>query len=174
MSDPVTSPTGAAQLPTDHPRIREVHAEGRVFSSILEAARELGITPDTVRSRIKREVASYAFGGARKPQPGGSTRLHGRPVVIAGVRYATMKAAAAQLNTNTSEIRRKIMQGIVGYWYEDEGQRLDSRRDIRRPIFADGKPYESIAAAARDLRLTRPTVHARIKSERFPDYFYQK
>ncbi|VWX54443.1 hypothetical protein NOVOSPHI9U_620029 [Novosphingobium sp. 9U] len=85
-----------------------------------------------------------------------------------------MKAAAAQLNTDTSTIRRKIMQGIVGYWYEDEGQRLDSRRDIRRPILADGKPYESIAAAARELRLPRPTVHARIKSKKFPDYSYQK
>ncbi|VWX54444.1 hypothetical protein NOVOSPHI9U_620030 [Novosphingobium sp. 9U] len=86
MSEPDTPSTGAAQLPTAHPRIREVHAEGRVFSSILEAARELGVTPDTVRSRIKRAVASYAFGGPRKPQAGRSTRLDGRPVVIAGVR----------------------------------------------------------------------------------------
>lgn len=152
---------------------RVVHAEGRTYASIREAARELGVTPVTIRSRLKREITGYFVEEVEVDRPVIPARKDGRPVFFSGERYSSMRAAALALGVTVTQVKRMIERGVKGCYYEDEGQRLDMRRDVRRPVIVEGKCYESIAAAARALNLPRLTVQSRVQSPSFPHYTYQ-
>lgn len=153
---------------------RTIHAENRTYTSIQEASRELGITVATVRNRLKRKDPGYYIEEVEVDRPVGLARKDGRPVILNGVHYLTMKAAAAALQATVAKLRRKIEVGEEGCFFVDEGQRADVRRDRRKSVLVDGKAYESIAAAAREMRISRGTMQARVQSPRFPNYKYQE
>lgn len=152
---------------------RVIHADGKIFASIRAAARDLDVTPVTVRSRLRRGVSGYFVEEVEVDRPVIPARKDGRPVIFTGVRYSSMRAAAVASGVTVTHVKRMIERGVKGCYYEDEGQRLDKRRDVRRPVSVDGNYYESIAAAARELNLSRLTVQSRVQSPSFPTYWYQ-
>ncbi|VWX50452.1 NUMOD1 domain-containing DNA-binding protein [Novosphingobium sp. 9U] len=160
--------TGSSYVP------RVVHAEGRTFASIREASRELGITAVTVRARLRRKEPGYFVEEVETDQPVTRFRKDGRPVVINGVRYLTLRAAAMASDITVNRVKRQIERGVEGWFYEDEGPLVDKRRDIRRPVVIDSVVYESGAYAARELKISRATVVTRLQSSKFPNYAYKE
>lgn len=153
---------------------RVVHGEGRTFTSIREAARQLGIADVTYRNRVRRAVPGYFIEEIEVDQPVHLARKDGRPVIFHGVYYPSIIAAAKGTQVDVATVRRKIGQGVQGCYFEDEGQRSVTRRDIRRPVIINGISYESAACAARELGIPRATIATRLRRSTFPNYFYQK
>ncbi|MBB4861056.1 biotin operon repressor [Novosphingobium chloroacetimidivorans] len=153
---------------------RVIHAEGRTFTSIRKASRELGITLVTVRNRLKRKDPGYFIEEVETDEPVVPARKDGRPVFFEGVRYLSMSAAAQAGGVTVTNVKRKIERGVQGCYYEDEGPRVPSNRDIRKPVLIDGVVYESGAYAARELGLSRLTVVSRLQSAKFPNYSYKE
>jgi len=104
----------------------------------------------------------------------GSDNPSARTVVADGVNYGCLKDASIVLNINSSALVARIRNGWAGCYYKDEGQREQTKKIVgcyKKPVFVEGKEFESASEAARKLGGDVRQISKRIKYG-WPDYYY--
>lgn len=97
-----------------------------------------------------------------------------RPVIANNIRYGCLKDAATVLEINSSALMARIRNGWTGYFYEDEGQRAQSKEVLgryRKEVIVDGQKYISASEASRVLNIDVRMICKRI-SYGWKDYYY--
>ncbi len=159
---------------------KQVKIRGVVYNSTIEAALELGISTTTIQNAknygtldrvgLRRRTANPIAGKQRakgnadknvkmtKPvairNKGGKA---GIPVVIKGVEYPSMKAAAEILGVHRQTIKFAMKRGTLNFI----GLK---RHGLRKPVTIRGIEYPSIDAAASVLGVHRTTISVAIKN----------
>lgn len=124
------------------------------------------LSPDNPRrgSPKSQEVVEKVRAARRaNPMAGVHLRsgaLHGRarPVIVDGVRYATVTEAGQALGVTDTAIHGRIRRGKAHY-----ADVLPGERPRNRAVVVDGVRYESASAAARALGIRRSAVSHRLK-----------
>jgi hypothetical protein len=97
---------------------RPVIVEGTRYPGVRAAAAAIGVSHETVQTRISKGRDGYRYISPR-------TTLHrgghpGNPVVVDGVRYPSRRAAAAEIGVTAETIRRRIQNKVAGYQNADQ------------------------------------------------------
>lgn len=119
----------------------------------------------------------YIMSGFERPK--GDDHPHSRAVIIAGERFGSFTQGCRATGLDPKTLKKRIVAGWPGFYYEDEGQRPrkpDGRRAgiqhaFDRAIIVNGSRFSSIKSGAEALGLKRLTLQMRIK-RCHPGYAY--
>ena len=91
------------------------------------------------------------------------------PCIIDGIFYENRKLAAAVLNHNIHDLRKRLNSDeFPNYIDKSTKKKIDNFS-----ITIDGLLYNSIREAARNLKISRLIIKSRLESENFPNYLYK-
>lgn len=163
---------GEGVLGLDHPKggtaklAKPLLAEGSLFPSKHEAATALGVTASCILQRLRSGWPGYCYQGevpfpCRKGRKSGSESPVSRAVVADGVRHETLAQAAAALGVHPPAIVRRIKRGWPGYYYEEEGQRPQTKPHRKYAVRVHGIEYPSFVAAGNALGVAHQTIRCR-------------
>ena len=96
------------------------------------------------------------------------------PVVIDGINYPSITAAAAKLGVSYEAVRYRLSSpDYPNYRRKDEIKRPRTLRTPRtgKPVFVDGVEYPSMREAERALRLPPNVIYTRVSSPSHPNYY---
>ncbi len=106
--------------------------------------------------------------------PKGGDSHSARPVIANDIRYSCLKGASKALGVGSGSISSRINNGWKGYFYEDEGQKTQTKTVLgryRKPVMVQGKKYISASEASRKLNIDVRMVCKRI-SYGWEGYYY--
>lgn len=104
----------------------------------------------------------------------GGESFFARPVIADNKLYSCLKDAAKALNIHSGTVSSRIKNGWLGYFYEDEGQRVQSKEILgryRKQVVVEGKEFISASEASRVLGMTVKMISRRI-SYGWKGYYY--
>lgn len=131
--------------------------EGKTYGSLAEAAQVFGVTPNAVRSRLRKK---WSLSDALKTplmQRGEQAR---KPVVVDGVPYDSLGDAADAFDIASDTVSARLSSG----W--DLERALKTPVNKRNPpveVVIDGKTYPSKQAAYDAFRIPKHIVQRRVK-----------
>lgn len=88
-----------------------------------------------------------------------------RPVIADGQSYSCLKDAAESLNIHPGAVSARIKNGWDGYFYEDEGQREQTKEILgryKKEVVVKGKKFSSASEASRALGIDVRMISKRI------------
>lgn len=88
-----------------------------------------------------------------------------RPVIAGGERYACLKDAAESLKVHSAAVYARIKNGWDGYFYEDEGQREQTKKVLgryKKEVVVGGRRFPSASEASRQLSIDVRMISKRI------------
>jgi hypothetical protein len=108
---------------------RAVVIDGTRYSTVTEAARQLGLTQPAISVRLSVGTAQYATDTGNPAADAEATRLNAvaaakfaartdgklRPVVVGGTRFPSLKAAASHCGIHPSSMIERIQKGRAHY-----------------------------------------------------------
>ena len=108
----------------------------------------------------------------------GAANGYSRPVVCAGIKYDTMKAACAVWK-DPRIIRSRLKDPAYPDWYDvnkniDYSKPCGRRAYDRIPVKIDGVVYKNIKIAAEQFGVRPILVYRRVHSSKYPNYLYEK
>lgn len=106
--------------------------------------------------------------------PKGGDSHSARVVVADNIRYSCLKDASTVLGITSSALMSRIRNGWPGYFYEDEGQRPQSKEILgryRKQVVVEGQKFISASEASRVLELDVRMICKRI-SYGWEGYYY--
>lgn len=106
--------------------------------------------------------------------PKGGDSASARPVIAEDIRYPSVEDAAIALDITAGAVTNRIKSGWEGYYFEDEGQRPQTKPVLgryRRPAVVEWKKFDSAADAARELDMDVRMISKRIYYG-WPGYYY--
>ncbi len=98
--------------------------------------------------------------------PKGGNSHSARPVIANGKRYSCLKDAGSALKIDPGTVAARIKNGWKGYYYENEGQRAQSKIILgryRKPVMVLGQKFISASDASRKLNMDIRMIAKRIK-----------
>lgn len=106
--------------------------------------------------------------------PKGGDNHSARPVFADGARYACVTDAAKEFDISLGAVSARIKNGWEGYYYEDEGQRPQSKKILgryKKAVAVQGQEFLSASDASRELGIDVRMISKRI-SFGWEGYFY--
>ena len=97
--------------------------------------------------------------------PKGGDSYSARPVIANNKRYSCLKDAGIALGVESGSVSSRINNGWEGYFYEDEGQKTQTKTILgryRKPVIVQGKKYVSVSEASRKLDIDVRMISKRI------------
>lgn len=88
-----------------------------------------------------------------------------RPVIADNKRYSCLRDAGKALGIISGSVSFRINNGWEGYFYEDEGQKIQTKTILgryRKPVIIQGKKYISASEASRKLNMDVRMISKRI------------
>ena len=140
--------------------------DGIEYRSIGSAARELGISPHQMRSRL----TSFDYPGyvcAEYPKRKFQSR-QGKPCTVNGVHYKSEKVAAQNIGMSMSGLQRRLKSSNF-----PEYRSQYRSKEKRRPFISctiDGVEYQNIKHAVKELGIPAKLIRKRLASFRYPGY----
>jgi hypothetical protein len=170
--------------------------KARIIKKLLKDSHSVGYSLeyfDDESAAHQREVELIALIGRRNRDKGplanltdggegtvghiglrGEDNPRARAVFCDGIRYGSTLDASRELGITDGAIRIRCETGWPGYYFEDEGQQPEKEGRLfryKKPVSIDGKEYESLSEAARQLDCDLRLLHKRINFG-WPGYFY--
>lgn len=162
----------------DHPNGVPIFVRNIRYDTVAEASRATGIKESAIFSRIR-----YGWHGYYREDTGQLPRKkdsRAKSVVADGVEYNSIKEASEAIGITGITIWKRIKDGWPGFYYTDEGQRIDIRSKQGLPpgltrrsgqkspgVIADGVFYDSLSSVAKAYGISKQGASKRCKSPMF-------
>jgi hypothetical protein len=148
-------------LPEGHPpgQAKEILVQGKRFYSLSEASRHYRLKDSTVSARMRAGWSiEQAVGLLPPPKP----KPHGKAVVVEGIRFPNLVAAANHYGVSSSLASDRLIKG----WSNEEAFSIVPRLAPTRYgtiIKVNGLVFESVQAACKHFKVPYPTYKGRKK-----------
>jgi len=133
--------------------MKEIIVNGEHYNSLAEACEYHNMNYDTVFARIQKGMTvEDAFNVP--------VRLNNTPITVNGETYNSIKEACKDLNMNYGTVLARIQRGMTVEGAFNVPVRLNNTPIT---VNVNGKTYNSLAEACKDLKMNYDTVFARIQ-----------
>ena len=147
--------------------------DGVEYESVKAAAKDLGISTSGLKYRLRSRSFPNYISEHHPKRPKSKTKA----CTINGIEYESIRAAAKDVGMSPQALRNRLLSSsFPNYISKHHRKRLPkshlikSRKPKTETCTINGIEYESIKAAARDLRMRPTMLKNRLLSPNFPGY----
>lgn len=155
---------------------KEVSIDGKVYPSVSQASRELGLSVKMISKRVMYGWHGYFYvsQGQLPRRAIWDGRVDKVSVIVRGEKYATISDASLATGESRSKISKRCLSSNYPDYSREDGKFIAklARPRLAEGVFISGEYFPSIAKAANAYNLTTGSVSHRCRSSNYPDWIF--